>query len=102
MMSARASSLNTGDPMSPVQQNAYRPRLPSGMRFFPLATVVLVGLSLVFAPGAARSAEAVVTGVLGSYTSGVWPFLIGMKKGLFARHDIRPDVVFAPTAPGLV
>src|SRR5262249_37498791 len=63
---------------------------------------VLLGLCNGLAPTAARSAETVVTGVLGSYTSGVWPFLIGMKKGFFARHDIRPDVVFVPTAPGLV
>jgi len=46
--------------------------------------------------------ETVVTGVLGSYTSGVWPFLIGIKKGFFAKRSITPDVVFAPTAPGLV
>jgi ABC-type nitrate/sulfonate/bicarbonate transport system substrate-binding protein len=50
-----------------------------------------------------RAAEkVVVTGVLGSYTSGVWPFLIAMKKGFLARHGIVPDVVFVPTAPGLV
>jgi ABC-type nitrate/sulfonate/bicarbonate transport system substrate-binding protein len=63
---------------------------------------MLPGLWNGLAPTAARSAEPVVTGVLGSYTSGVWPFLIGMKKGFFARHDIRPDVVFVPSAPGLV
>jgi ABC-type nitrate/sulfonate/bicarbonate transport system substrate-binding protein len=46
--------------------------------------------------------ETVVTGVLGSYTSGAWPFLISVKKGFFARRGIVPDVVFARTAPGLV
>ena len=55
-----------------------------------------------FGSAAVHAEETVVTGVLGSYTSGVWPFLIGMKKGMFARHGIKPDVVFVPTAPGLV
>ena len=66
-----------------------------------LAFAVSASLALLGQPTAAR-AETVVTGVLGSYTSGVWPFLVGVKKGLFARHDIVPDVVFVPTAPGLV
>src|SRR3954452_16201061 len=72
--------------------------------FRPLAAAVavLIGAGTAFAPTTVRAADPVITGVLGSYTSGVWPFLIGMKKGLFARHDIRPDVVFVPTAPGLV
>jgi NitT/TauT family transport system substrate-binding protein len=72
--------------------------------FRPLAAAVavLMGAGTAFAPTTVRAADPVITGVLGSYTSGVWPFLIGMKKGLFERHDIRPDVVFVPTAPGLV
>ena len=61
-----------------------------------LVAAVLMGSAGGFIPTAALSAETVVTGVLGSYTSGVWPVLIGMKKGQFARHDINPDVVFAP------
>src|SRR5258706_322634 len=100
MMSAKASSLNTGDPMSSVRQDLNEPNRRSSARLVPL--VVLMALSGVLVPSAARSADSVVTGVLGSYTSGVWPFLIGMKKGFFAQHDIRPDVVFVPTAPGLV
>src|SRR5215831_16288213 len=63
---------------------------------------ILMGVCGASLPTAARASDPVITGVLGSYTSGVWPFLIGMKKGFFARHDIRPDVVFVPTAPGLV
>jgi NitT/TauT family transport system substrate-binding protein len=44
----------------------------------------------------------VVTGVIGSYASGVWPLVIAMKKGMFAKHEIKPDVIFVPTGPGLV
>jgi len=61
-----------------------------------VATFALVGAD------SANAVEKVVTGVLGSYTSGVWPVLIGMKKGFFAKRGIELDVVFVPSAPGLV
>src|SRR3977135_4185602 len=61
-----------------------------------VATFALVGAD------SARAVEEVVTGVLGSYTSGVWPILIGMKKGFFAKRGIEIDAVFVPSAPGLV
>jgi NitT/TauT family transport system substrate-binding protein len=94
MMCAKVSSLNMGDRMSSIRQGV--PKLAS------LAIAFATALSGSLAPTAARAADTVVTGVLGSYTSGVWPFLIGMRKGFFDRHNIKPDVVFAPTAPGLV
>jgi NitT/TauT family transport system substrate-binding protein len=88
--------------MRSVRQHVDSPSLRHRARSVSLAVAVLMGLGGGFVASGARSAEPVVTGVLGSYTSGVWPFLIGMKKGFFARHDITPDVVFVPTAPGLV
>jgi NitT/TauT family transport system substrate-binding protein len=65
---------------------------------------VLISMLMLSCYGAPSLAapETVVTGVLGSYTSGAWPFLISVKKGFFARRGIVPDVVFARTAPGLV
>src|SRR6185295_16994067 len=95
MMPVRASHLNIGESMSSVRQNADK-------RSLLLAIAILMALSSVLSPTAAQAAERVVTGVLGSYTSGVWPFLIGMRKGFFDRHNIKPDIIFAPTAPGLV
>lgn len=69
-------------------------------------TASLCAAALSLAPLVAAPAHAaektVVTGVLGSWTSGLWPFLIAQKKGLFARHGIKHDIVFVPTAPGLV
>jgi NitT/TauT family transport system substrate-binding protein len=58
--------------------------------------------STITGTNSAVAVERVVTGVLGSYTSGVWPVLIGTKKGFFAKRGIELDVVFAPSAPGLV
>ena len=64
--------------------------------------VALLSLMPVIMPSACAAEKVVITGVLGSWTSGLWPFLIAQKKGLFARHGIQHDIVFVPTAPGLV
>ncbi len=70
------------------------------------AAACLMAFAIVATPPASAPTVAaekvVVTGVLGSWTSGLWPFLIARKKGLFSRHNIRHDIVFVPTAPGLV
>jgi NitT/TauT family transport system substrate-binding protein len=66
-----------------------------------IVTTLTLTLSIASAGGAA-AVEKVVTGVLGSYTSGTWPILIGMKKGFFAKRGIALDIVFGPSAPGLV
>src|SRR5882757_3734284 len=102
MMSAKAFFLNTGEPMSSARQNVNEPNRRARAQVLRFAIAALIAAAGGFAPTAARAADPVITGVLGSYTSGVWPFLIGMKKGFFARHDIRPEVVFVPTAQGLV
>ncbi|MDB5642473.1 MAG: transporter substrate-binding protein [Hyphomicrobiales bacterium] len=86
--------------MTKDHAHARRPKLRAS-----LACAAIVSMALGWLAPAQPSFAAdkvVVTGVLGSYTSGVWPFLIAMKKGFFARHGIKPDVVFVPTAPGLV
>ena len=88
--------------MISARQHVGKPGLRSRARSVAFAIAALIGLAGGFVPTAARSDDPVITGVLGSYTSGVWPFLIGMKKGFFAQRNIKPDVVFVPTAPGLV
>lgn len=92
--------------MSSIRQGVHKRSLHSATRptspAIAFALALFTALSGNLAPTAARAADTVVTGVLGSYTSGVWPFLIGMRKGFFDRHNLKPDVVFAPTAPGLV
>jgi NitT/TauT family transport system substrate-binding protein len=89
--------------MSSARQNVNETNRRASAPVLRLAIAALMAAAVGgLAPTVARAADPVITGVLGSYTSGVWPFLIGMKKGFFARHDIRPDVVFVPTAPGLV
>ena len=70
-------------------------------RFLP--PLALAGAAF-FTPAAAPArAETIVnTGLLGSYTAGLWPFLVAQQKGMFARRGIKHDIAFVPTAPGLV
>jgi ABC-type nitrate/sulfonate/bicarbonate transport system substrate-binding protein len=57
---------------------------------------------VVATPGLAYATETIVTGMLGSANSGGWPFYIGLKKGFFADAGVALDIIYVPTAPGLV
>jgi NitT/TauT family transport system substrate-binding protein len=59
-------------------------------------------LSLALLPGAAQALETVETGLIGSPNSGAWPFLIGIDEGMFANAGLKLDLVYEPTAPGLM
>jgi NitT/TauT family transport system substrate-binding protein len=50
----------------------------------------------------AHAAETIVTGLIGSPNSGAWPYYIGIDKGFFAAAGITLDLVYVPTASGLV
>ena len=50
----------------------------------------------------APALETIVTGMLGSPNSGGWPFFIALKKGMFEAEGIKLDIVYVPTAPGLI
>ncbi|HUK58750.1 MAG TPA: ABC transporter substrate-binding protein [Stellaceae bacterium] len=63
-----------------------------------LALIALAGLSC--AP--ARALETVETGLIGSANSGAWPFLIGEDEGMFEKAGIKLDLIYGPTAPGLM
>jgi len=54
------------------------------------------------APGGAGAAETIVTGLIGSPNSGAWPYYIGIDKGFFADAGITLDLVYVPTAAGLL
>jgi NitT/TauT family transport system substrate-binding protein len=53
-------------------------------------------------PVAASALETVETGLIGSPNSGAWPFLIGIDEGMFQKAGIKLDLVYEPTAPGLM
>ncbi len=70
------------------------------MRVAQLAGAVLGAMLAWAAP--ALALDTVVTGLIGSPSSGSWPYHIGIKKGFFADNGIKLDLVYVPTAPGLV
>ena len=57
--------------------------------------------ALALAPPAS-AAEKMATGLLGSPNSGGWPYYIGIDKGYFAAAGLEPELIYVPTAPGLV
>ena len=55
-------------------------------------TMIAASLFCAFAHAhAALALDTIVTGLIGSATSGSWPFYIGMDKGFFADADIAVD-----------
>ena len=62
----------------------------------------LVVLALALAAPAAEAAQTIETGLIGSAQAGGWPYYIGIRKGFFADAGVSLDVVYVPTAAGLV
>jgi ABC-type nitrate/sulfonate/bicarbonate transport system substrate-binding protein len=52
--------------------------------------------------GFARAADTIETGLIGAANSAEWPVYIGIQKGFFADQGITLDVIYVPTASGLV
>jgi len=49
-----------------------------------------------------RAAETVATGMIGAANAVGWPWYIGIQKGFFAAQGLNLDLVYVPTAAGLV
>ncbi len=50
----------------------------------------------------ARAAETVETGMIGAANAVGWPWYIAIHKGFFAEAGINLDLIYVPTASGLV
>jgi NitT/TauT family transport system substrate-binding protein len=50
----------------------------------------------------ASATETITTGMIGAANAVGWPWYIGIQKGLFADAGIALDIVYVPTASGLV
>jgi NitT/TauT family transport system substrate-binding protein len=72
------------------------------MRLKPLATVLPLCAALLGASGAGAATTTIETGLIGAANSVEWPFYIGIRKGFFADAGVTLDVIYVPTAPGLV
>jgi NitT/TauT family transport system substrate-binding protein len=70
------------------------------MRILVVIAAALCGLcSSVRAPVAA---ETIQTGMISAPNAAGWPWYIGIEKGLFAAAGINLNLIYAPTASGLV
>src|ERR1700720_2276254 len=64
--------------------------------------VLCAALAAVALAAPASALEKITTGLIGSPNSGGWPYYIGIEKGYFAAAGIEPELIYVPTAPGLV
>ena len=65
-----------------------------------LCGALICGLCLAVPP--VKAAETIQTGMIGAPNAVGWPWYIGIRKGFFADAGINLDVVYVPTASGLV
>ena len=63
---------------------------------------LLIGLALGIAAPSARALETIETGLIGSPQAGGWPYYIALEKGFFTEAGVALDIVYVPTAAGLV
>jgi NitT/TauT family transport system substrate-binding protein len=55
-----------------------------------------------FAAPPVKAAETISTGMIGAANAVGWPWYIGIAKGFFADAGITLDIIYVPTASGLV
>jgi NitT/TauT family transport system substrate-binding protein len=53
-------------------------------------------------PPAARAADSVSIGTVGSASANLWPVYIGMKKGFFEAANLKLDVIYVQSSANLV
>ncbi|HZT51593.1 MAG TPA: ABC transporter substrate-binding protein [Stellaceae bacterium] len=61
-----------------------------------------LGCLLFAAATAAQAADTVEVGLIGAANAVEWPFYIGVHQGFFAAAGLKLDIIYVPTAPGLV
>ena len=68
-----------------------------------LRTTVVAALCVAaLAAPAARAAETILVGSVGSASANLWPVTVGDKKGFFAAEGIKIDMVFVQANAGVI
>ena len=62
----------------------------------------LLALAISVAAPAAPALEMIQTGLIGSPQAGGWPYYIALREGFFTDAGVSLDIVYVPTASGLV
>ena len=65
------------------------------------AVLATLGIALL-AASAARAAETIVVGSVGSASANLWPVTVATNKGFFAARDIKIDLVFVQANAGVI
>jgi ABC-type nitrate/sulfonate/bicarbonate transport system substrate-binding protein len=66
------------------------------------AALVAAALALSMAMTPTARAEKIEAGAVGGPTATMWLFYVGFDEGFFKKHDVDLDIIFAPTAPGIL
>jgi ABC-type nitrate/sulfonate/bicarbonate transport system substrate-binding protein len=66
------------------------------------AALVAAALTLLTAMTPTAQAEKIEAGAVGGPTATMWLFYVGFDQGFFKKHDVDLDVIFAPSAPGIL
>jgi NitT/TauT family transport system substrate-binding protein len=66
------------------------------------AALAAAALALLVAMTPTARAEKIEAGAVGGPTATMWLFYVGFDEGFFKKHDVDLDIIFAPTAPGIL
>jgi ABC-type nitrate/sulfonate/bicarbonate transport system substrate-binding protein len=66
------------------------------------AALFAAALALLGAMMPSARAEKIEAGAVGGPTATMWLFYVGFDEGFFKKHDVDLDIIFAPTAPGIL
>ena len=66
------------------------------------AALGAAALALLVAVTPTARAEKIEAGAVGGPTATMWLFYVGFDEGFFKKHDIDLDIIFAPSAPGIL
>ena len=72
------------------------------MKSLRAAVVASLLAPLLLLPLAARAADSVTVGTVGSASANIWPVFIGIKKGFFEAENLKVDIVFVQSSANLV
>jgi ABC-type nitrate/sulfonate/bicarbonate transport system substrate-binding protein len=66
------------------------------------AALVAAALALLMAMMPTARAEKIQAGAVGGPTATMWLFYVSFDQGFFKKHDVDLDIIFAPSAPGIL
>ena len=61
-----------------------------------------IACALVYAAAPASAADQIELGLIGAANSAEWEFYVGLHQGFFKDAGLDIDIIYVPTAPGLV